>query len=110
MTSPAASLSPRLTANWTSSTAVSGNARWQHAIKHIHAHANADHKVLWRNHAQEMARRVLARVMLQRGLKAEALAHLQFLRQLGPLGPEDEALRETLSKQSSDTSSKEGTP
>ncbi|WP_143177764.1 hypothetical protein [Cystobacter ferrugineus] len=45
------------------------------------------------------ARRVLARVMAQRGLKAEALAHLEFLRKLGPPRPEDDALREMLLKE-----------
>ncbi|MFY0583862.1 spermidine synthase [Cystobacter fuscus] len=44
-------------------------------------------------------RRILARVMAQRGLKAETLAHLEFLRQLGPPRPEDRALRESLLKE-----------
>jgi spermidine synthase len=41
-------------------------------------------------------RRILARVAAQRGLNAEALAHLEFLGRLGPLSPEDQALRESL--------------
>ncbi len=41
-------------------------------------------------------RRILARVAAQRGLNADALAHLEFLGRLGPMSPEDQALRESL--------------
>ncbi|QRN96141.1 hypothetical protein JRI60_45155 [Archangium violaceum] len=41
-------------------------------------------------------RRVLAKVSARRGLDAAALAHLEFLRGLGPLSSEDQALRESL--------------
>jgi thioredoxin-like negative regulator of GroEL len=41
-------------------------------------------------------RRVLARASARRGLDAAALAHLEYLRGLGPLSSEDQALRESL--------------
>jgi spermidine synthase len=41
-------------------------------------------------------RRILARVAASRGLNAEALAHLEYLGRLGPMKPDDQALRESL--------------
>ncbi|HYO54857.1 hypothetical protein [Archangium sp.] len=41
-------------------------------------------------------RRVLARAAARRGQNAEALAHLEFLGRLGPMNPEDQALRDSL--------------
>lgn len=41
-------------------------------------------------------RRILARTAAQRGLNAEALAHLDYLKRLGPLTAEDQGLLESL--------------
>ena len=41
-------------------------------------------------------RRILVRALAQRGLDSQAYVHLEYLKQLGPLSPEEQALRESL--------------